>query len=609
MKQKVGFFKSIQFKLIIIYVLLILIAMQIMGVYFTKQLEDQLRSSHFDALTEQARFLSYNLGQIMTEGDSDSIGSEIDSVLRDIFTTEDAEVMVVNANQVVLATSDISKRHLVGQQSGEVLVKRALVGSTSGENLLRDPKTGDRVQVMTAPIQEPGIANGATIGAIYIEASIENIYDQMQQINTILLTGTFIALGITVILMIMLTRTITAPIIDMRKQTLRMGHGDFSRKVQVYSHDEIGQLATSFNDLTSKLHEATTTRDREQKKLSSVLGHMTDGVIATDEFGVVILMNKRAEELLGKATYEVIRKPITEVLQLTDTYEVNDLFDHDESLILDFSDEKKDYMLQANFSVIQEDDGPINGIITVLHDVTEQEQIEQERREFVANVSHELRTPLTTMKSYLEALEDGAIDDKELAPRFLNVTQNETERMIRLVNDLLQLSKIDSRDYQLSLSTVDFSMYLHEVIDRFDMIASKRNIHFIREISAQLAYVKIDRDKLTQVLDNIISNAMKYSPDGGNVTIRMEQLGQNVHVSIADQGMGIPRESQSKIFDRFYRVDKARARSIGGTGLGLAIAKELVQAHQGEIWVESMYGKGTTIFFTLPFTTIKEGSR
>ncbi|WP_413377166.1 cell wall metabolism sensor histidine kinase WalK [Alkalihalobacillus sp. 1P02AB] len=604
MKNKVGFFKSIQFKLIIIYVLLILIAMQVIGVYFTKQLEQQLSENHHQMLADRAEFLAYNLAQIMIDSEPNAVESEVTSILRDFFNVDKSEVLVVNANQVVVGTSDLSRRNIVGQQSNDVLIKRALVGTADQRNFV-DEQTGSIVRSMGVPIIT---ADGVIVGAIHIQASMEEIYLQMEQINGILLTGTFIALGITVILIILVSQTITGPIIDMRKQAMRMGHGDFSRKVRVYGTDEIGQLATSFNDLTSKLQDATATRDREQKKLSSVLAHMTDGVIASDAKGLVILMNNRAEELLGKATYEVIRKPITEVLQLAEDYVVDDLFDHDESLILDFSDEENDYMLQANFSVIQENDGPINGVITVLHDVTEQEQIEQDRREFVANVSHELRTPLTTMKSYLEALEDGAISDPDLGPRFLGVTQNETERMIRLVNDLLQLSKIDSRDYQLNFSTVDFVLYLHEVIDRFDMIAANKNIHFIRKISPQLTYVKMDRDKLTQVIDNIISNAMKYSPEGGNVTITLEHYGQNIRVSIADEGMGIPRESQQKIFDRFYRVDKARARSIGGTGLGLAIAKELVHAHHGEIWVESMYGQGTTIFFTLPFTKNKEGN-
>ncbi|ARK32899.1 cell wall metabolism sensor histidine kinase WalK [Halalkalibacter krulwichiae] len=604
MENKVGFFKSIQFKLIIIYVLLIFIAMQIIGVYFARQLESQLVSNYFEMLDERANLLAYNFAQEMTNNQDDRSGitANFNAMLRDIFSIDHSEVQVIDQNRVVVYTSNLSNRHIIGQQSTEVRVKRALLGSPD-EAVLRDPVTGHRMRVLAVPIK----SDDGPVGALYIEASMEEIYGQIRQINSILLSGTFIALAISVVLVILLARTMTGPIVDMRRQALRMGRGDFSKQVKVYSGDEIGQLATSFNDLTMKLQEATVTRDREQKRLKSVLTHMTDGVIATDKNGRIILMNNRAEELLNLSSHSGLGEPIQTILRLPETVILQDLYDFPDPLLLDFSDDEAEYLLEAKFSVIQEENGPINGLITVVHDVTEKQKIEQERREFVANVSHELRTPLTTMKSYLEALEDGAMKDKELGPRFLNVTQNETERMIRLVNDLLQLSKIDSLDYQLSFEIINIGSFLNDIIDRFEMIALDKKIRFNRKIANSPVYVKVAPDKLTQVLDNVISNAMKYSPEGGDIKVQMLQRGEHLQISISDQGMGIPRESQAKIFDRFYRVDKARARSVGGTGLGLAIARELILAHNGDIWVESEYGKGTTIHITLPFSNDQEG--
>ncbi|WP_227936919.1 cell wall metabolism sensor histidine kinase WalK [Alkalihalobacillus deserti] len=603
MENKVGFFKSIQFKLIIIYVLLIFIAMQIIGVYFTRQLESQLVSNHFEMLDERANLLAYNLAQEMinNKDDRSETTTNFNAMLRDLFSIENSEVQVIDQNRVVVSTSNLSNRHIVGQQSTEVRVKRALLGFAD-DVVLRDPKTGHRMRVMAVPIK----TDDGPVGALYIEASMEDIYGQIKQINSILLSGTFIALAISVILVILLARTITGPIIDMRRHALRMGRGDFSKQVTVYSGDEIGQLATSFNHLTSKLQDATLTRDREQKRLKSVLTHMTDGVIASDKNGRIILMNKRAEELLNKSIHSVLGEFLPEVLQLPETLSSDDLAGFPDSLLLDLSSEKEEYLLEAKFSVIQEENGPINGLITVVHDVTEKEKIEQERREFVANVSHELRTPLTTMKSYLEALEDGVMNDKELGPKFLSVTQNETERMIRLVNDLLQLSKIDSYDSKFAFQLVNIGSFLNDVIDRFEIIALDKNITFKREIANSPVYVKIAPDKLMQVLDNVISNAMKYSPEGEAIKVRMLQKEEHLQISISDRGMGIPRESQTKIFERFYRVDKARARSVGGTGLGLAIAKELIHAHNGEIWAEGDYGKGTTINITLPYLNDQE---
>lgn len=197
--------------------------------------------------------------------------------------------------------------------------------------------------------------------------------------------------------------------------------------------------------------------------------------------------------------------------------------------------------------------------------------------------------------------------DEEIAPHFLNVTQKETDRMIRLVNDLLQLSKIDSKDYRLDMQWVELGAFVHSIVERFEMIVKDKNIYFHRHIVKQPTYAKLDADKLTQVLDNIISNAIKYSPSGGNVTVTLLHQGNKARISIADEGMGIPPESQERIFERFYRVDKARARNVGGTGLGLAIAREYVQAHDGEIWVHSEYNEGTTIYVTLPYSTFKGG--
>ena len=333
---------------------------------------------------------------------------------------------------------------------------------------------------------------------------------------------------------------------------------------------------------------------------------MTDGVIATDRKGKIILINDPGLRLLRVPREMVIQRPISSVLGIESQYAFEDLIHMKESVNLDFSTPERPYILRANFSVIQKETGFVNGLITVVHDNTEQEKIDMERREFVANVSHELRTPLTTMRSYLEALADGAWQDQDLAPVFLKTTQTETERMIRLVNDLLQLSKMDSRDYDLNKEFVEFNKCFSRIIDRFEMSKSQ-NVYFDRHLPESQYFVEVDTDKLTQVIDNIISNALKYSPDGGNIRFGFILQEGFIKVMISDDGMGIPKENVERIFDRFYRVDRARARSMGGTGLGLAIAREMIEAHGGIIWAESEEGRGTTVFFTLPFELDEAG--
>jgi two-component system sensor histidine kinase VicK len=597
--KKVGFFKSIHFKFVLIYVLLILIAMQIIGVYFVRKLEEQLVTNFSDSLNERIDLISYNIGQEMLIERDDSmpkLEEEIKSILFDFFSAELTEVRVIDKQSRVIATSDVDNQQIVGKRDTNIPVKQALVAGIRPDDKIQiDPQLGHRMLILTVPIKN----DNNILGVIYVKSSIEDVYNQMKQINNIFVTGTVIALAITAFLGIFLAQTITRPMSDMRKQALEMTKGNFSRKVKVYGYDEIGQLALTFNNLTKKLQEAQATTEGERRKLTSVLTHMTDGVIATDRKGRIILVNEPACDMLNVSRETVLSESILPLLGIENEYSLENIMNETDSLVLDFSTKQKPYILRVNFSVIQKETGLINGLIAVLSDITEQEKIEQERREFVANVSHELRTPLTTMRSYLEALAEGAWKDDEIAPKFLDVTQTETERMIRLVNDLLQLSKLDSTDYKFSKEWVNFPDYFNRIIDRFEL-TKQQNVTFVRRIPGQKLFVEVAEDKITQVLDNIISNALKYSPEGGTIQFQLEKKDTMIEVSVTDEGVGIPKENISKVFDRFYRVDKARSRKLGGTGLGLAIAKEIVALHGGDIWVKSEDGIGTSIFFTLP---------
>jgi two-component system sensor histidine kinase VicK len=596
--KKVRFYQSIQLKFVLIYVLLIAIAIQIIGAYFVNQLERQLVTNFSHSIEERVNLLAYNLEQETKkkrDETSPTLEEDVQAVLQDFASKDINEVRFIDQNRRIVGTSDPYSQRVAGKKTSDFAVKRALLAGTTSEKIVIDPKNGHRIRALTVPVRS---AQNEIIGAVYIMATMEHVYNQMKGINNIFARGTMIAVAITAILGVLLAQTITRPMSDMRRQALEMAKGNFSRKAKVYGYDEIGQLALTFNNLTRKLQEAQATTEGERRKLSSVLAHMTDGVIATDRKGRIILINDPAANMLNVSRETVLSEPIVDLLGLSEEYTFEQLLEKD-SLILDFSVYQKPFILRATVSTIQKETGLINGIITVLHDITEQEKIDQERREFVANVSHELRTPLTTMRSYLEALADGVWQDREIAPKFLNVTQTETERMIRLVNDLLQLSKLDSHDYRFSKDVVNFTEFYQHIIDRFEM-AKEQGISFVRKLPNHSIYVYIDPDKITQVLDNIISNAIKYSPEGGTITFSLEQREEQIVVSVKDEGVGIPADNVNKIFDRFYRVDKARSRNLGGTGLGLAIAREMVLAHDGNIWAQSKEGVGTTIYFTLP---------
>ncbi len=602
---RVRFLKSVQVKIVLIYVLLIIIAMQIIGLYFAKELEQTLKQNFETSITDRLKLVNFSVKEELLKERTDNdltIEQSLKSVLNGLSSEDIKEIRVIDPRYRILATSDISNQSIIGQRSMDQLVRQSISAQTRYEKIALDDKTRKRIWIVATPI----MSNGKVIGTVYVKSNIERIFEQMNEINQILAGGTALALAITIILGIFIARTITKPISDMRRQAQAMAKGNFSRKVKVYGNDEIGQLAISFNHLTNRLQEATSTTEGERRKLASVLTNMTDGVIATDRKGKIILINTPAQKLLNGEQDELMGRPLVSVLGLEEEYTFEDLIHMKDSINLDFSSPDRPYIWRANFSVIQKETGFVNGVITVLHDITEQEKIEMERREFVSNVSHELRTPLTTMRSYLEALADGAWQNKDIAPQFLNVTQTETERMIRLVNDLLQLSRMDSREYEINADFVDFNKFFNRIIDRFEMSKSKK-VEFKRLLPSAPCYVEIDTDKITQVIDNIISNALKYSPDGGNIRFGMTANDGVLTVMISDDGMGIPKENVERIFDRFYRVDRARARSMGGTGLGLAISREMILAHSGKIWAESEEGVGTTIFFTLPYEDDEAG--
>ncbi|EAC8302613.1 TPA: cell wall metabolism sensor histidine kinase WalK [Listeria monocytogenes] len=605
--HKMRFFQSVQFKLVIMYLLLIIVAMQVIGAYFVRELEGQLEKNFQDSITNSITLLDYNAREEIIKNSDNSVKlqNDIRELLVDYSRASSnlIEVRIVDDKGKILGTSNLNNQGIVGQKSNDPLVKRTLsLGTTSEDKIYKDESNkNNRVWVNVSSIKN----KGQVIGAIYLVADIESVYKQVDDITNIFITGTLIAMIITAVLGILLSRTITKPIIEMKRQAYAMARGNYSRKVKVYGVDEIGELADSFNTLTKRVQEAQVMTEGERRKLSSVLAYMTDGVIATDRRGKVILINTPAEKMLRVKHESANGRSIIDVLDIGDTYQFEDLMEVDGSLTMDRSTLDKPYVLRANFSVIQRETGFNNGVIAVLHDITDQEKVDQERRDFVSNVSHELRTPLTSMHSYLEALSDGAWEDKEIAPRFLEVTQNETERMIRLVNDLLKLSRMDGGREQLEKSFVNFTDFFNHIIDRFEMM-KKETIMFKRHIPREPVIIEIDEDKVMQVLDNIISNANKYSPDGGRISFYLKKFEDEIEVSIADEGLGVPDEDLANVFDRFFRVDKARSREMGGTGLGLAIAREVIEAHGGRIWAERNKTKGTIIKFTLPYSDLPE---
>ncbi|MCY7050058.1 cell wall metabolism sensor histidine kinase VicK [Streptococcus parasanguinis] len=382
--------------------------------------------------------------------------------------------------------------------------------------------------------------------------------------------------------------------------------GDYSEVVDMQGSPELTDMTNSINDLSEVIRLTHENLEQETKRLTSILSYMTDGVLATNRRGQIIMVNEMAAKQLNVNPDEVLNTSILDLLSLGDEYDLRSLITEVPELTIDSQDENGEYLsLRVRFALIRRESGFISGLVAVLHDTTEQDKEERERRLFVSNVSHELRTPLTSVKSYLEALDDGALSEP-VAPDFVKVSLNETNRMMRMVTDLLSLSRIDNETSQLDIELTNFTAFITFILNRFDKIKSQsqedtKKYELIREYPITPIWVEIDTDKMTQVIDNILNNAIKYSPDGGKIKVGMKTTDAQLIISISDEGLGIPKKDLPRIFDRFYRVDKARSRAQGGTGLGLAIAKEIIKQHKGFIWAKSEYGKGSTFTIVLPY--------
>lgn len=612
MQKKINGIQSIHFKIPMLFIFLLLVSLQIIGAYFIRQLETDLIDNFDNQMSLNVRFLENSLVPVIEDEDQSETPATVQNILEDYIGGDFLEIQVVDAEGYILGTNDQTRQSVVGTKSTDRDVQQALLLESDRKYQYVDEDRMDRVLKVVSPMFAT-TSPGEVIGVVIMESNIETVYSQISEIVKIFLNASLFAIVITIILAIIISQGISKPIAEMRTKTLAIAQGDYSGRIRIYGNDELGQLADTINDLSTKVKEAQETTESERQRLDSVLKHMSDGVIATDRRGKIIIVNNRAVDLLGLNREEAVGKSIMKVLDLSKEFTFRQLLETNEDLILhvDEGEGKADSILQGEFSVIQRDTGFISGVVCVLTDITEQEKVEQERRNFVSNVSHELRTPLTSVKSYTESLQDGAWKDPDIAPQFLQVISTETERMIRMITDLLNLSRMDQGKLQLEREYVSMNDLFSHILDRFDMVLQSeayrnKNYKIQRDLTQRTLWVDIDQDKVTQVIDNIMNNALKYSPDGGTITCRLMETHNSVVLSITDEGMGIPRKDLQHIFERFYRVDKARARSMGGTGLGLAISREVLMLHGGRIWATSVENKGSTFFISLPYESFEE---
>ena len=610
--QKVKrFFRSIQFKIPVLFIFMLMISLQLIVANFLRQLETQMISNFQEQIQLQVGFLKNSVQPIVSKDDKDEVKiAEISKILQDYPTGSSiVEARVLDSQGYILGTTNQSQQSVVGTRTTEADAQQVLLTNTVYAYNFTEHDT--RYWKIVSPISSTSGNSGNPIGIISVTTNIESRYTQVKDIGVIFVSSSLIAIILVIIITFLISQGITKPIAEMKKQTEKIAEGNYTGEVKIYSDDEIGQLGQAINDLSFKIKEAQESTESERQRLDSVLRHMSDGVIATDRRGRIVIMNTAALDILNLKSEKVIGIPLLSILPLDEKVTFRELLETQQERLIHLEEDGEDSIVQCEFSVIQRESGFISGLVCVLTDVTEQQKIDRERRNFVSNVSHELRTPLTSIKSYTEALVDGAWENKEIAPGFLKVIETETDRMMRMITDLLNLSRMDQNRLALEKEFINMNELVVHIVNRFEMVLQSepyrdKNYRILTDITQRDLWVELDQDKITQVLDNIINNAIKYSPDGGRIIVRLMETHTDIIGSVSDEGLGISRKDIPHLFDRFYRVDKARSRAMGGSGLGLAIAQEVIQLHGGKIWVNSIENKGSTFFVSLPYIPFEE---
>ena len=603
MNKKRKLFQTINVKIPLLIIIILLISFQFIGVYFIGQLETQSVKNFKDQINVQIDFLINNVSPILTEENSEGRSDRLVQALETFSSSNRTDIRIINREEVIEATNFDYQLNSIGTKTNELAIKKVLVSRVAFAEETHDTDSKTHSYNVIKPILSTD--SSKVVGAVAVKANMNRVYEQTASTAQLFLRSAAFAGVASVILAIVLSQGLTRPIEEIRQQAIRISEGVYNYPSEVFGQDELGELAETVNELAIKVKDAQELTESERQRLDGVLRHMTDGVIATDRRGHILLVNERALQLLGIEQQKAMGMSIIRLLKLKETHTLTDLMSEDTEVLMHRSDGGTKSILKGEFSIIRRETGFITGLVCVLTDVTEQEKTEQERRDFVSNVSHELRTPLTSIKSYTEALSEGAWKDGVVAPEFLNVIQSEADRMMRMISDLLDLSKIDGGQYKLESEYVDFKRLVNHILNRFEVMLQngemKKKYTIVRDLTSRDVYVEIDQDRMTQVIDNIMNNAIKYSPDGGVVTVKLEDLHSSIVVSVSDQGLGIPPKDIPHLFDRFYRVDKARSREQGGTGLGLAISKEVIELHGGKIWAESVENQGSTFTFELPY--------
>jgi two-component system phosphate regulon sensor histidine kinase PhoR len=582
------------FKLTLSYVFIILISFGFIAFFLDKKLEENALQDIKSSLVNQAYLIET---QIVAENLIKEDTVFLDSLVKTLSPKIKCRITVLNNRGKVLADSEKKLEEVLNMENhaDRQEIKAALSGLIGEE--IHYSRT---LKIDMLYVALPIVDKGGAIGVLRLALPLSDLKEILSAIKKAIFFSLFFALGLAFVLGSILTKAIIKPINKMIHVSHKFSQGDFSHKIFVDSKDELGELASTLNKMAQNMEDKINEIEIKNQHLVAILESMVEGIIVVDKASRIVSVNHTVENIFniskknleGKIFLEVIRN--NDILDIISAVLKKGEFTSCE-LTLVWPVQK---IFQINASPVFEK-GIVSGCLLVIHDMTEIRKLETMRRDFVANVSHELKTPLTSIKGFLETLLEGALEDKENSRHFLIIMQDHTERLNKLVDDLLSLSRLESKEILLKKDIFNLKQQFEKVIASYGAQFKKRNIEIKNELPINLS-INADKDKIEGVLTNLIDNAIKFNKEKGAIRIYSQDQSGIIRIIIEDSGIGIPEKDMPRIFERFYRVDKARSRELGGTGLGLSIAKHIVELHGGTIGVESVEGLGSKFWFTIP---------
>ena len=583
------FLKSMQAKIVAIFILVIIAMVTVIGSFMTTNIV-KFYNDEFSVMMEHVftPSLIYELEKSAQQNGSDGVWDIISSYIGPlgIDTYRFYSILDAGTGNVIKSYDEMKS---IGMEKSDNIIS-AMNGKTG-----RVSDTEKSYMDYAVPIN----ANGTLKYIVYIKDTKNEINSITKNIIVILIEALLFAILIAVVLGFFFSRTITKPIRVLTRNAERIASGEFDSINTVKADDEIGILSNTFSYMSSALRDTIDEVNSEKDKVETILQNMTDGILAFDLNGNLVHINPEAKKLINRQYYDDLKfdaffKEINADITMGNIIYIKD------SEKIERQSAIGGRIVKFTFAPFS-NENKISGVLVVVHDITSQQKLELSRREFVANVSHELRTPLTTVKSYAETLMDMSDADAEIRNKFLSTIAAEADRMTRIVKDLLTLSRLDEGQYEVRpFERIELSSFVEDISERMFFPAKEKHQTLRYFAPEEPFYIMSDKDKLEQVIINIISNAVKYTQENGNIEIYVGKLYTDAFIKVCDNGIGIPKENLPRIFERFYRVDKARSRETGGTGLGLAIAKQIMTQLGGNITINSTYGKGTEVIVAVP---------